>query len=106
MNRKIGITLSNFTTLCWVTWFKASFEVSQNPNPGWQPLIGLRFSDDGGQTWSNDKVAYAGHTGQYGWRVIWRQLGSGRDRVFEVYGQDPIPVALVEFYVRISPGDA
>lgn len=78
----------------------------QNPNPGWQPLIGLRFSDDGGQTWSNDKVAYAGHTGQYGWRVIWRQLGSGRDRVFEVYGWDPIPVALVEFYIRMVPGNA
>lgn len=80
--------------------------VPQAPALGSNPIVGLRYSDDGGFTWSNDKAAYVGLAGKYKNRVIWRQLGSGRDRVFEIYGSDPIPVALVDFYVRLSPGDA
>ncbi len=76
------------------------------PAPGSNPIVDLRFSDDGGYTWSNDKAAYVGLTGRYKNRVIWRQLGSGRDRVFEVSGEEPIATALVEFYIRISPGNA
>jgi len=78
----------------------------QNPNPGWQPIISLRFSDDGGYTWSNVKAAYAGYAGTYGWRVIWRQLGTGRDRVFEISGDDPIPTALVDLWGRLTVGNA
>lgn len=79
--------------------------VPQYPNPGWNPLVSMRFSDDGGFTWSNDKPAYMGLTGKYKNRVIWRQCGSGRDRVFEVSGSDPIAIALVDAYVRLEPGD-
>ena len=80
--------------------------VPQVPLPGSNPIVSLRYSDDGGFTWSNDKPAYVGLAGKYKNRVIWRQLGSGRDRVFEITGSDPIAWALVEFYIRISPGDA
>ncbi len=75
------------------------------PAPGSNPIMGMRYSDDGGYTWSNDKYAYMGLTGRYKNRVIWRQLGSGRDRVFEVYGDDPVAISLVECYVRLVPGN-
>lgn len=70
-------------------------------NTGWNlfpiisPQVFLRWSDDGGVTWSADNgaglPANAGAVGNYGLRVIWRQLGSGRSRVFEVSGSDPLP---------------
>lgn len=91
-----------------VTFFRAELfqqtgVLPQYPNPGWQPIVTLRFSDDGGYNWSNDKAAYAGHVGQYTYRTIWRQLGTGRDRVFEISGSDPIPISLVDFFVRMVP---
>ena len=107
LRRAPNVVNSNFRN----TFYRAELfmqvgTVPQYPNPGWNPVVSLRFSDDGGFTWSNDKAAYAGKSGKYGTRVIWRQLGSGRDRVFEVSGSDPVPTALIEFYIRISPGDA
>lgn len=57
--------------------------------PGEQPplLVGLRWSDDGGHTWSNQYFRTVGAQGQTGQRVIWRRLGMTtklRDRVYEV----------------------
>ena len=49
--------------------------------------MGLRWSDDGGHTWSNQHFRSMGFEGQTGQRVIWRRLGMTqklRDRVYEV----------------------
>jgi hypothetical protein len=46
-----------------------------------QPLITLRYSNDGSMTWGADRTAQAGLVGEYGTRAKWSQLGSGRDRV-------------------------
>ncbi len=52
---------------------------------GVNPLYTLRYSDTGGELWSQDKIVSAGLTGKYKYpRCIWRQLGSGRDRVHEI----------------------
>jgi hypothetical protein len=62
------------------------------------PQVMLRWSDDGGHTWSNDHWRSMGLTGQYGRRVIWRRLGMTlklRDRVYEVSGTDPIKIAIM-----------
>ena len=61
------------------------------PPPGVNPQVMLRWSDDGGFTWSNERwtsIGLAGHTKH---RAIWRQLGQARDRVWEVVVSDPIP---------------
>ena len=55
------------------------------------PLLNasLRWSDDGGHTWSNLHTVPMGFQGQTGRRVIWRRLGMTqklRDRVYEVSG--------------------
>jgi hypothetical protein len=62
------------------------------------PKVMLRWSDDGGHTWSNEHWREIGRMGEYGTRVIWRRLGMTeklRDRVYEVSGTDPIKIALM-----------
>lgn len=47
------------------------------------PNCMLRWSDDGGHTWSNEHWREAGRIGKYKWRVFWNRLGRSRDRIFE-----------------------
>jgi hypothetical protein len=64
----------------------------------------LRWSDDGGKTWSNSHWTTLGAVGKYGNRAIWRRLGKGRDRVFELSGTDASPVRLMGAYVDAVVG--
>lgn len=64
----------------------------------------LRFSDDGGHTWSGITTASTGPIGAYQTRVIWRRLGMGRDRVFEISGSDPVPFRIVDCYLHMRVG--
>ncbi len=64
----------------------------------------LRFSDDGGYTWSNEIWTQLGSTGQYSARAMWRRLGKSRDRVFEVVIAQPIQICLIAAYLRMLPG--
>jgi hypothetical protein len=62
------------------------------------PEVMLRWSDDGGHTWSNEHWKPMGQVGEYGTRVIWRRLGMSsklRDRVYEISGTDPIKIAIM-----------
>lgn len=64
------------------------------------PQVMLRWSDDGGHTWSNQKFAAAGKTGQTSQRVKFNRLGgtrrnSGLDRIFELSSADAMNVALM-----------
>lgn len=60
---------------------------------GSDPQALMRFSDDGGFTWSNQRTASIGLIGQTKKRVKWRALGmpTVRDRVWEVVVSDPVP---------------
>ena len=76
---------------------------------GLQPQVMLRWSDDGGHTWSNERWAGMGTGGQYGSRVIWRRLGMTtklRDRVYEVSGTDPVKIAIMGAELTASKTDA
>lgn len=71
---------------------------------GANPQVMLRWSDDGGHTWSNEHWESMGRIGQYGYRTIWRRLGMTeklRDRVYEVSGTDPVKVSIMgaELYI-------
>ena len=54
------------------------------------PQAMLKWSDDGGQSFGNEHWATIGAIGQTKTRVIWRRLGSARDRVYEVRVSDPV----------------
>lgn len=64
-------------------------------NQGQQPTVCLRYSDDGGISWSSEKWAQLGMIGQTLSRVIWRRLGASRNRVYEVTVTDPVDVAIM-----------
>ncbi len=63
---------------------------------GSDPQVMLRFSDDGGRTWSNEHWRSLGLMGDYRARSVWNRLGMARDRVYEVSISDPIRRTLVE----------
>lgn len=71
---------------------------------GVNPQAMLRWSDDGGFTFSNEHWAYLGKMGAYKNRAIWRNLGEGRDRVFEVVVTDPVYRVVVSAQLSYSAG--
>jgi hypothetical protein len=71
---------------------------------GSDPQIMLRYSDDGGHTWSSELWVSAGALGNYAHRAIWRRLGRSRDRIFEIIYSEPTKVALVNAYLDVSGG--
>lgn len=69
------------------------------------PMINLRWSNDGGFTWSSEQSLGMGQAGQYGKRIMLRRLGRARSRVYEVSGSDPVPYRLIGAYLDISAGE-
>jgi hypothetical protein len=72
--------------------------VGLNLGQGNDPEVMLRWSDDGGHTWSNEHWSKMGKIGAYGFRTFWRRLGMTlklRDRVYEVSATDPVKIAIV-----------
>lgn len=72
--------------------------------PGVEPTVYMRTSDDWGQTWSFVRSRSAGQRGQYNRQLQFWRCGVGRAKVFEVYGSDPCPVAIVNGYAKVEPG--
>lgn len=69
---------------------------------GSNPLVHLRASNDGGQTWGADRARATGKQGKYRTRVRWTQCGRGRDRVWELWSSDPVPTRWFDFYYQVS----
>lgn len=71
---------------------------------GTDPQVMFRFSDDGGHTWSNERLRSAGRIGETKWRVRWHRLGMARNRIFEVKITDPVRVALLGAEIEFEQG--
>jgi hypothetical protein len=69
------------------------------------PLVTLRWSNDGGHTWSNGYDRDCGQAGDYRRRVLWNRLGRSRDRVYEISMSDPVPWRIVDAYLFTDPDD-
>ena len=83
--------------------------VGLNLGQGSNPEVMLRWSDDGGHTWSNEHWVSIGKIGEYYRRAIWRRLGMTlklRDRVYEVSGTDPVKIAIMGAELLLSPTNA
>ena len=79
--------------------------VGLNNGQGSDPQVSLRWSDDGGHTWSNYHARTMGKIGEFGERVIWRRLGMTlklRDRVYEASGTDPVKIAILGAELQAS----
>jgi hypothetical protein len=71
---------------------------------GVNPRASIRWSDDGGHSWSNEHFAEIGKIGQFKTRVKWRRLGMSRDRVYEVKITDPVKVVLIGAELEVEEG--
>ena len=72
---------------------------------GANPQAMLRWSSDGGSTWSNEHWSGIGKVGRYKNRIIWRRLGWARDRIYEVVVTDPINAVIVSANLKASAGE-
>ena len=79
--------------------------VGNQSDPGQSPQAMLRWSNDGGSTWSNEHWTSIGAVGLYKNRAIWRRLGWARDRVFEVVVTDPVNAVIISSNLKASQGE-
>lgn len=72
--------------------------------PGYAPVMLMRYSDNRGKDWSSDLEAPMGQIGEDFVRIIFNQLGSSRiGKTFEVVVSDPIPLSIMGAYLKLSP---
>jgi hypothetical protein len=71
---------------------------------GSDPQMMLRWSDDGGNTWSNEHWRSLGNIGYRGSRATWRRLGQFRQRCLELSVSDPVKVAILDVFVDAEGG--
>mgnify|MGYP003649822552 CR=1 FL=1 len=62
---------------------------------GSNPQAMLRYSKDGGHTWSAELWTTIGAIGQYRSRIMWSRLGAARDWIFELQMSDPVKFVVV-----------
>ncbi|OYV52525.1 MAG: hypothetical protein B7X10_00025 [Burkholderiales bacterium 21-58-4] len=65
--------------------------------------VGLRYSDAGGQSWSDIMYQTNGAGGDFQTNMQWRRLGMGRRRVFELRWSGAYPTALNGAYIDVLP---
>ena len=74
---------------------------------GTTPHVVLRWSDDGGSTWSDERIQPFGASGATAQTVKFNRLGATRryrqsDRIFELSSADPAPVVILWAEVDVS----
>jgi hypothetical protein len=88
-----------------VTLYIANRTVASTGDVTTNPQAMLRWSNDGGSTWSREYWVSIGAIGKYKNRAIWRRLGMARDRVFEVVVTDPVNAVIVSANLKASVGE-
>lgn len=78
--------------------------VGTGAGQGADPVVGLRASNDGGNTWGASRMRNVGEVGEYSTRVRWENCGSARDRVWELWSTDPAPTRWFDLYVNAEAG--
>ena len=86
-------------------YFQPGVGLSNGLNNNENPQAMLRWSDDGGSTWSREYWVSIGTQGAYKNRAIWRRMGWARDRVFEVVVTDPINAVIIAANLKASAGN-
>jgi hypothetical protein len=80
--------------------------VGLSSGQGEDPQAMLRWSSDGGSTWSNEYWTSIGKQGKFLNRAIWRRLGFARDRVFEVSITDPVKAVIISANLKAEAGES
>ena len=84
------------------TVYLGEFNTINQFTPTTYPQAMLRWSNDGGSTWSNEHWTTVGQMGKYTNRAIWRRLGQARDRIFEVSVTDPVNFVIISANLKVQ----
>lgn len=76
----------------------AKMGVGITSGQGSDPQVMMRYSDDGGNTYSSEIWRPLGKIGQYNNRAIWENLGASRERIFEWKVTDPVDFTALNAY--------
>lgn len=68
------------------------------------PQIMLRWSDDGGKTWSNWLTASIGKIGEFNKLIKFYRLGQSRNRVYHVRFTEAVKCNLMGARLEVSKG--
>ncbi len=82
-----------------------SFKESVISTFGNDPQVTLKWSDDGGHTWTNGLSRSLGMFGESKKRMVWNRLGQSRTRAFEVSIQEPVKAVILDAYCDVEPGN-
>jgi len=77
---------------------EVEFEAGVGLDGGDDPEATLKWSDDGGDTFSDGEATSIGEYDDWGARAIWRSLGKSRDRVYELTISAPVKVVMIGAY--------
>jgi hypothetical protein len=69
---------------------------------GSDPVMVVRWSDDEGRSWSNERLLGLGVLGDYQKSVITRNMGSARSRLIEYYVTDPVPFTVADCFAEVA----
>jgi hypothetical protein len=84
----------------WSEGFSSGFgPLTQQPSP----VIVMRYSKDGGNTWSNNRVKEMISAGHYRSMLRWRNMGLARDMVYELSWSAPMATALNGAFIDPVP---
>lgn len=72
---------------------------------GSDPMIMLRYSNDGAKTWSSELWEQLGKIGERNVEVFWNKLGEARDWIFEIKVTDPVEINIIAAYADIEVSD-
>jgi hypothetical protein len=73
-----------------------------SPPVGVDPQVMLRYSVDGGHSWSQGRWRSAGKSGKAQQQLCWYNLGQHRQMAFEATQTDPCKVAWLAAYLEVS----
>lgn len=75
--------------------------VGLNSGQGSDPQIMMKYSDNGGRTYSNEMWRTMGAIGEYKTRCIWRNLGQFRQRNIKLTVSDPVRRLNMGYYADV-----
>lgn len=83
---------------------KFSYAGSYTNTQGLDPVVMMRYSDDSGHSWVPERKQPIGKIGEKHKRVIFRRLGSSRNRVYEIKVSDPVKVTIYGAELEVEEG--
>lgn len=90
-------TQAQMQTRLFYNWLQVDMQtgIGLTLGQGSDPMLMMRYSNNGGQSWSDYRNAPLGAIGDYDARCQYNRLGAGRNRTWEISMTDPVPFAVI-----------